>query len=230
MSDYVDALTGRARAQGRDRYFTYLTSIAEEDAYYGAGTNVGLGVGLGTDAAQRRLVVIEAFEGSPGLAAGLDRGTEMLAIGTSMSDLRAVSAIADGEGLAGVSRALGPDTNGITRLLRVIDANGIRNVTVTKRAFDLFPVSSRYGCRIIDYGGHRVGYVNLRTFISTADAQLRTAFAQFRGAGITEIIIDLRYNGGGAGLDRWAIGGFAGAREKHGGRLLLSKLSAGKIR
>ena len=30
---YVDALTATARAQGRDRYFPYVTSIAEENAY-----------------------------------------------------------------------------------------------------------------------------------------------------------------------------------------------------
>ena len=43
----------------------------------------------------------------------------------------------------------------------------------------------------------RVGYLNLRTFISTADAPLRNAFLQFRNQGIRYFILDLRYNGGG---------------------------------
>ncbi len=34
VTDYIDALTATARGQRRDRYFTYLTSIAEENAYY----------------------------------------------------------------------------------------------------------------------------------------------------------------------------------------------------
>ena len=34
-------------------------------------------------------------------------------------------------------------------------------------------------------------------FISTADAALRNAFATFRAQGITEVVVDLRYNGGG---------------------------------
>src|SRR5690606_10437 len=50
---------------------------------------------------------------------------------------------------------------------------------------------------IINDNGRQVGYVNLRTFISTADQQLRDAFASFRAQGITEVIVDLRYNGGG---------------------------------
>ncbi|MET0239880.1 MAG: S41 family peptidase [Sphingobium sp.] len=194
---YVDALTATARGQGRDRYFTYLTSIAEENAYYSSGSDVGLGVRFATDPAQRRLFVLEAFEGSPALNAGIDRGAEVLAIGTTTANLRTVSAIATAEGLAGVEAALGPDTDGTVLVLRIADAGGTRNVTVTKRAFELTPVSSRYGSRIIDYSGHRIGYVNLRTFISTADPALRNAFAQFRAQGVTEIVVDLRYNGGG---------------------------------
>jgi carboxyl-terminal processing protease len=86
----------------------------------------------------------------------------------------------------------------VTRTLRVTSpANVTRNITVTKADYALSPVSSRYGAQIIVDGTKRVGYLNLRTFISTADPQLRTAFDQFRAAGITEFIIDFRYNGGG---------------------------------
>jgi hypothetical protein len=81
--------------------------------------------------------------------------------------------------------------------MRVADANGTREVTVTKTDFEIPPVSSRYGAKIIVDGGRRVGYVNLRTFISTADPALRQAFSSFRAAGVTDIIVDVRYNGGG---------------------------------
>jgi carboxyl-terminal processing protease len=37
----------------------------------------------------------------------------------------------------------------------------------------------------------------MRTFISTADQQLKDAFADFRKNGITGFIINFRYNGGG---------------------------------
>ena len=82
-------------------------------------------------------------------------------------------------------------------MLRIRDAAGTRDVSVTKADYTLTPVSSRYGARIINDGGRQVGYVNLRTFIDTADPALRNAFAQFRAAGITDIIVDFRYNGGG---------------------------------
>src|SRR5436309_2377973 len=43
VSDYIDALTATARAQGRDRFFTYLTSIAEENAFNQSGSTAGFG-------------------------------------------------------------------------------------------------------------------------------------------------------------------------------------------
>jgi C-terminal processing protease CtpA/Prc len=197
VSDYVDALTATARAQGRDRYFTYVTSIAEENAFYSSGSTAGFGVRFSLDSAQRRLFVSEAFEGGPGLAAGIDRGTEIVAVGTSNANLRTVSSILAAEGSAGLNTALGPSTAGTSRVLRITDPSGTRDVTVTKADFELTPVSSRYGAKVIEDNGRRVGYLNMRTFISTADPALRQAFASFRAAGITEVIVDLRYNGGG---------------------------------
>ncbi|OYY92118.1 MAG: peptidase S41 [Sphingomonas sp. 28-66-16] len=197
VSDYVDALTATARAQRHDRYFTYLTSIAQEDAFFNSGSSAGFGIRLSTDAAQQRVFIAEAFEGTAALAAGIDRGAEIVAIGTGPSDVRTVAAIIAAEGLDGVTNALGPNTAGTTRLLRIRDASGTRDVTIAKTDYALTPVSSRYGAQVITDNGRRVGYLNLRTFISTADPALRSAFASFRAQGITNIIVDLRYNGGG---------------------------------
>lgn len=197
VQGYIDALTATARAQGKDRFFTFITSIAEENAFNTSGSTAGIGVRLAIDGPGRRVLISEAFEGAPGLAAGIDRGDEILAIGTSAGNLRSVSDIIAAEGSAGISNALGPSSAGTTRLLRV-SRNGVsREVSVTKADFDLPAVSSRYGARIIQDGGRQIGYLNLRTFISAADTPLRDAFRSFRAAGITEFIIDFRYNGGG---------------------------------
>ncbi len=195
---YIDALTATARAQRRDRFFTYLTSIAKENAFNNAGSSAGIGIRLSTDATTKKAFISEAFEGAPGLTAGLDRGDEIIAIGETPTSLRTVNDIITAEGTAGVTTALGDTVAGVKRTLRVTSpAGATRDVTVTKADYALIPVSARYGAQIIVDGGKRVGYLNLRTFISTADAQLRTAFDQFRAAGITEFIIDFRYNGGG---------------------------------
>jgi len=193
IDDYIDALVAPARAQSRDRYFTYLTSIAEENAYYEEGETAGFGFRLGYDYAGGRVFVIEAFEGGPSLSAGIDRGTELIQIGG-----QTVSSLMAANGPAGVIQALGPDTVGTTRSLIVRDLSGVqRTLSLAKTAFDIDPISDRYGAKVIVDGARRVGYLNLRNFIITADPNLRAAFAQFKAQGVTELIVDLRYNGGG---------------------------------
>jgi C-terminal processing protease CtpA/Prc len=198
VQDYVDALVAPARAQGKDRFYTKVSSIAEDKKFLETGSSAGFGARVGTDAEARKVLVLEAFEGAPALAAGIDRGTEILAIGTSTADLRTVDAIIAAEGAAGVTAAFGPNEPGVTRLLRVRGIDGaIRDVSLAKAEYAVTPVSERYGARIIDDGGKKVGYLNLRAFINPADPALRNAFAQFKAQGISEVIVDLRYNGGG---------------------------------
>jgi C-terminal processing protease CtpA/Prc len=98
-----------------------------------------------------------------------------------------------------VVNALGPSTPGTARVLRFRQPDGaVIERSVTKTAFALDPVSDRYGALILEEGTSRVGYLNLRTFI-VADAadQLRDAFDLFAREGVRNLIIDLRYNGGG---------------------------------
>ncbi|WP_245638406.1 S41 family peptidase [Croceicoccus bisphenolivorans] len=192
VQDYINALVAPARAQSKDRYFTYITSIAEENAYYASGSTAGFGMRLALDSSS--LVVLEAFEGAPALAAGIDRGSRIVAIGTSAGTMRDVADILASDGSYGISEALGPSDPGVTRYLEV---EGLGIVALSKTDFALDPVSDRYGAKIIDAGGVRAGYINLRTFIDTAEPDLRAAFDSFRAQGIDKFIIDLRYNGGG---------------------------------
>jgi hypothetical protein len=45
--------------------------------------------------------------------------------------------------------------------------------------------------------GRKLGYVHVKDMISQTGAPLETSFAQFKAAGVDEIVLDLRYNGGG---------------------------------
>ncbi|KTE19328.1 peptidase S41 [Sphingopyxis sp. H050] len=197
VQTYIDALVAPARALNKDRFFTYITSIAEENAFFNSGSSAGFGVRLSYDAASQSVVIAEAYETAPAFAAGIDRGARITAIGTNASNLRTVANIVAAEGTAGITNALGPSDPGVTRLLRVVDASGTRDISVTKADYALDPISDRYGAKIIADGGRNYGYLNLRTFISSANPQLRAAFQNFRNQGVTDIIIDFRYNGGG---------------------------------
>jgi len=199
LNAYIDALVAPARAQNKDRFFTYVTSIAEENAFFQGGASAGFGFRLNYDTAARRVFVLETFENTAALGANMDRGTELLAIGTSSNNLQTVASLIASGGAFAVFNALGPPDPGVIRVFRIRDQAGVeREVSIAKTEFALDPVSDRYGASVIDDGGKQVGYINLRTFIDPAAQDLRDAFLNFRDQGITELIIDFRYNGGGA--------------------------------
>ncbi len=197
VQGYIDALVAPARAESKDRGFTYLTSIEEEDAYYESGSTAGIGALLVIDSLGR-LRLREAYENAPAYAAGMDRGTQILAIGTTSSNLVDVADMDYDELVA----ALGPSESGVSRVFRFrpVEGSGFgpaQTRTVTKAEYDIQPLSPRYGSRVIDTGSEKYGYINLRTFIEPAEQQLRDAFARFGAQGIDKVIVDVRYNGGG---------------------------------
>ena len=107
LQSYIDALVAPARAQNKDRFFTYITSIEEENELINSGSNAGFGVRLGYDTGANRVFVLESFENAPALPVGIDRGTELLSIdGATVSSLMAAG------GPGAVIDALGPSIPG----------------------------------------------------------------------------------------------------------------------
>ncbi len=197
---YLDARVAPARAQNIDRGFTFATSIEEENALINSGSSGGsFGIRLAYDTVNDRVFILEAFENGNAFQAGMDRGGELLGITSPGGTEELVSTLMASGGPSAVIDALGPGDAGVTRTLRFAQADGTAiTAEITKSDFSLDPVSDRYGALILDDGGKQVGYINLRTFIvANASDQLEEAFGTFNAAGITELIIDLRYNGGG---------------------------------
>ncbi|BDD05320.1 S41 family peptidase [Aureibacter tunicatorum] len=53
--------------------------------------------------------------------------------------------------------------------------------------------------KTIEYGGRKIGYLVFNSFIhETFDEKLQNIFDDFKGQGVTEFILDLRYNSGGS--------------------------------
>ena len=200
-ADFVDAeslldhLTATARAQGKDRYFSYLTTPAAENSLLGAGQFIGFGLRTRTDPVNRPMI-LEVFEGGPAADAGIERGDEIVAVDSGSGYVAVSELLADGT--TTISDVLGPAQTGLRRGLRLLRDGATREASIVKRTVTIDPIADSYGARVFPQTGTAgVGYLNLRTYIATADAQLRTAFAQFRALGIHDFIIDLRYNGGG---------------------------------
>ena len=67
-------------------------------------------------------------------------------------------------------------------------------VTMVKRAVTIPTVSL---ARVFEADGRRIGYVFFRNFVRPSVAALDEAFAMLREARVDELVLDLRYNGGG---------------------------------
>ncbi len=67
--------------------------------------------------------------------------------------------------------------------------------------------------RIIDAGGGRnIGYLELASFILPAEPAMEAVFAAFNDAGVNDVIIDLRYNGGGLVSTSSLLGDYFGGQ------------------
>ncbi|MDI1307055.1 MAG: S41 family peptidase, partial [bacterium] len=81
------------------------------------------------------------------------------------------------------------DYNGTT-----IVANG-KSVSLTKTVLSENPILIN---KVITSGSHKIGYLMYNGFYANYDTQLNDAFATLKSQGITDLVLDLRYNGGGS--------------------------------
>ena len=176
--------------------FSFINSAQADAQFFGEGKYEGFGFSwrlVAADNAQLSRV----FTDSPAFAAGLERGQQILAL-----DGRTVAEIQAAEG---VSAAL--DAMTVEFTMRQVDGSEF-TTAITQDIVTIDPVPQSQ--LIPTAGGPPIGYLELATFISTADAKLDTVFAEFRANGVTDVIIDLRYNGGGLVSTAELLGDFLG--------------------
>lgn len=77
-----------------------------------------------------------------------------------------------------------------------IVANG-KSVALTKTVLSENPI---YINKVIESGSHKIGYLMYNGFYANYDTDLNNAFGSLKAQGVTDLVLDLRYNSGGSVL------------------------------
>jgi carboxyl-terminal processing protease len=194
---YFDLLkTTATTASGapRDRFhFTYPT--AEWLALSQAGVQVGYGVQWAVVSATppRQVVVAYTEPSSPATApaANLSRGAEVIAI--DGADLLYAT---DAQSIQVLNAGLSPSVAGETHQFVIRDLGAATERAVTLQAVPVTSVPVQ-NVGTVDTPTGRVGYFLFNDHLAPAEQALITAVGQLRAAGISDLVLDVRYNGGG---------------------------------
>lgn len=166
--------------------FSFITTQAANQSFYGAGQYVGVGISEAV-VNGNQLQLTNVYPGSPAAGVGFVRGGYILAInGVPVANLIANNQLGNAFGPADIGAAV--------TLEYQAPAGGTQTVTLIKTLVTQPNVAL---VQTFDAGGRTVGYFFFQNFINPSFNDLGQAFAQLRAAGATELVIDERYNGGG---------------------------------
>jgi carboxyl-terminal processing protease len=179
---YLEAV----RYKPLDTSFSYITQKAASDAFYSDSQYIGFGLSY-KQTGDTELRVTQAYPGSPVAAAGLDRGDYLVSVGgRTVADL-----LTSGD----IATIFGPDQIGYTTEIAWRAPNGpVQSASLSKQLVTIPTVS---GTGLYNVGSARVGYIHFRNFVQPSVDALSNAFQQLQDQGATDLVLDLRYNGGG---------------------------------
>ena len=137
----------------------------------------------------RRVVVAYTQPNSPATAANLTRGAEVLAVdGVDINT-------STNAGVDTLDAGLFPGSAGETHTFTVRDPGGAtRSIQMQSANVTIDPVQN---VQVLSTSTGPVGYMLFTDHIATAESALVAAVQTLRNANVTDLVLDIRYNGGG---------------------------------
>jgi carboxyl-terminal processing protease len=165
-----------------DKWSTVLTK-SEYNQYFTAGQMIGHGFMLSVDGSNNIRVAF-VYRSTQAYNLGVRRSW----IITKVNGTAATS--------GNVFDLLGPAEAGRSNTITFInDSSETVDIKLTKEVINITPVVHY---EVLHQGDTKIGYMVFQDFIDTAKVELDEAFNSFTSGGIDEMIVDLRYNGGGS--------------------------------
>lgn len=194
IDEYFNALlyTGTDPTFPADR-FSFHQSTQSFVQYFGNAQILGYGLAVADlevttpapqPAAPLWVRYVEAR--SPAAAAGVVRGDRVVSVnGQSASDMIAADDFS----------VFTPSAAGDTISVVLDNGAGQRSVDIVAAVFSLTPLPT--AAVVTSPGGRTMGYLVVKDMLDQAVNPMVSAFATFASQGVTELVLDLRYNTGG---------------------------------
>ncbi|MDN5288426.1 MAG: hypothetical protein JWR38_4700 [Mucilaginibacter sp.] len=138
------------------------------------------------------------YPGSPAAAAGLQRSDQIIGVNGQTDNNIYITNSNDPFNDPAYKFVTGAVNNGSAITLQIRKTNGdTKTITINTKSYTVNPViyTNTYALK----GGRTAGYMVFNSFIglSNIQARLDSVFNVFSSKNVTDLIIDLRYNGGG---------------------------------
>ncbi|MCE9678118.1 S41 family peptidase [Shewanella sp. AS1] len=177
----------------KDR-FHFSMPTSEWEALNQSGVSVGYGFKIHIQQGanvERKVTITFTEPNSPADTANIGRGAVITTIdGVSVKDAN------DSASIAILNNGLFPSTLGQQTQFTLLDfgASTPRDVTLTAQSIVSTPVANS---QVLNTASGNVGYLLFNSHIATAERGLFDAITALKNQNINDLVLDLRYNGGG---------------------------------
>ena len=182
-SDYdtPEEFLSALRYQPIDKW-SYIMSTTEFNQYFDQGEYLGHGILIALDN-EENIRIGFVYKNTQAYQEGIRRSWIIKKIdGTDVTP-------------ENVNSLLGSSEEAITNTILFLDGDeNEKEIQLTK---ETVKINAVLHSETIEQDSKKIGYVVFQEFISTANNELKTVFEEFSSQSIDELIIDLRYNGGG---------------------------------
>ena len=187
--DVLKTTATTASGKPKDQFHFYYPTAVWNDIQRGAAKGNGIKWAFIASAPPRQVVVQTVAPNSPAALQGIQRGDEL----KTVDGLDVVNDNTDA-GVAKINQALFDTTAAHQFIFNAASTNTSISITLQAASYKVQTVQN---VKTIPSNGGKVGYLSFSSHLDQSADELSAAIRLLKADNITDLVLDMRYNGGG---------------------------------